>query len=316
MKINVCTGYPLDSPRGNTITAFRIAQRLQLAGHQATAMHTDTPPNADAQISLHVLKTSAASAHFAKENPAGRLFIRFTGTDINGGFEQNPTLSEQTIRLAEKLIVTQSACLPQIPDRWRSKTVVIYPSVTMPDLGVIPAPGSPMFTCVGHLRPVKAPHLMHAAIQQMPQADLIAASIGNAYDVTDGQQALLNARQDTRYRWHAGCDRKTALEWMSASLATINSSISEGGANAVLEAIQLNVPVLATKIPGNQGFLGDDYEGYFETGRPDQLAKLMERCLEDANFVERLKTQLGQRRPLFSIERESKELSKLVSGTD
>ena len=74
--------------------------------------------------------------------------------------------------------------------------------------------------------------------------------------------------------------------------------------------------MLATKIPGNQGFLGDDYEGYFETGRPDQLAKLMERCLEDANFVERLKTQLGQRRPLFSIERESKELSKLVSGTD
>ena len=311
MKINVCTGYPLHSPRGNTTTAYRIVERLQQAGHQATAMHTDTPPAADAQISLHVLKTAAASAYFAKNN-SGRLFICLTGTDMNGGFEQNPKLSEQTIGLAEKLIVAHPACLPQIPNRWQSKTVVIYPSVTLPELDAIETPALPLFTCIGHLRPIKAPHLMHSAIQKIPQADLIAASLGNAYDVTDGQQALLNARQDGRYRWHAGFDRKTALEWMNASLATINSSLSEGGANTVMEAIQLRVPVLATDIPGNRGFLGDDYEGYFETGRSDQLAELMSRCLEQTDFVERLKSQLDQRRPLFSIERESEQLSKLI----
>ncbi len=313
MKINVCTGYPLDSPRGNTTTAFRIAERLNMAGHQATAMHTDTPPVADAQISLHVLKTAAASAHFAKHQ-SGKLFIRLTGTDINGGFEKNPALSEQTIALAEKLVVTHPACLPQIPDRWQTKTLVIYPSVTIPKPKNIPTPSSPLFTCIGHLRPVKVPHLMYTAIQKIPQADLAAASIGNAYDVTDGQQALLNARQDARYQWHAGCDRPTALAWMQASLATINSSNSEGGANTVMEAIQLRVPVLATGIAGNRGFLGDDYDGYFETGREDQLAELMRRCLSDADFVERLKSQLDQRRPLFSIERESDQLSKLVSG--
>ena len=312
MKINVCTGYPLDSPRGNTTTAYRIVERLQQAGHRATAMHTDTPPAADAQISLHVLKTAAASAHFAKHN-SGRLFICLTGTDMNGGFEQSPKLSEQTIDLSEKLVVAHPACMPQIPDRWRNKTVVIYPSVTMPELGSIPTSKSPLFTCIGHLRPVKAPHLMHAAIQRIPQADLIAASIGNAYDVTDGQQALLNARQDARYRWHPGSDRKTALEWMKASLATINSSLSEGGANTVIEAIQLRVPVLATNIPGNRGFLGDDYEGYFEPGRSDQLVKLMSRCLEQTDFVERLKIQLDQRRPLFSTQRESEQLDRLVS---
>ena len=231
---------------------------------------------------------------------------------MNGGFEQNPELSEQTINLAQKLVVAHPACLPQIPDRWRSKTVVIYPSVTMPELGVIATPAAPLFTCIGHLRPVKAPHLMHSAIQRIPQACLVAASIGNAYDVTDGQQALLNARQDARYQWHAGFDRKTALEWMKASLATINSSLSEGGANTVIEAIQLRVPVLATDIPGNRGFLGDDYEGYFEPGRSDQLAELMSRCLEQADFVEHLKTQLDQRRHLFSTERESQQLSELL----
>ena len=192
MKINVCTGYPLDSHRGNTTTAYRIVERLQQAGHQAMAMHTDTPPPADAQFSLHVLKTAAASAHFAKNN-SGPLFICLTGTDMNGGFEQNPKLSEQTIELAKKLVVAHPACLPQIPERWQGKTVVIYPSVTLPELTTIAAPATPLFTCIGHLRPVKAPHLMHSAIQEIPQANLIAASIGNAYDVADGQQALLNA---------------------------------------------------------------------------------------------------------------------------
>ena len=312
MKINVCTGYPLDSPRGNTTTAFRIVERLQMAGHQATAMHTDTPPAADAQISLHALKTAAASAYFANHQ-SGRLFIRLTGTDINGGFAKNPDLSQQTINLADKLVVTHPACLPQIPDRWQSKTVVIYPSVTLPELATISNPTTPLFTCIGHLRPVKAPHLMYAAIQNILQANLAAASIGNAYDVTDGQQALLNTRQDARYHWHTDCDRATALAWMKASLATINSSVSEGGANTVLEAIQLRVPVLATDIPGNRGFLGDDYAGYFETGQADELADLMRRCLEDPDFVEHLKRQLDGQRPLFSIQRESEQLSKLVS---
>ena len=141
----------------------------------------------------------------------------------------------------------------------------------------------------------------------------MAASIGNAYDTTDGQQARLNTRQVSRYHWHTDCDRGTALAWMKASLATINSSISEGGANTVMEAIQLRVPVLATDIPGNRGFLGDDYDGYFETGRADQLADLMRRCLEAPEFVERLKIQLDRQRPLFSAQRESEQLSKLVS---
>ena len=275
-------------------------------------MHTDTPPAADAQISLHALKTAAASAYFAKHR-SGRLFIRLTGTDINGGFTKNPALSQRTIDLADKLVVTHPACLPQIPDHWRSKTVVIYPSVTMPELATISNPTSPLFTCIGHLRPVKDPHLLYAAIQKIPQAKLMAASIGNAYDTTDGQQARLNTRQDTRYHWHTDCDRGTALAWMKASLATINSSISEGGANTVMEAIQLRVPVLATDIPGNRGFLGDDYDGYFETGQSDQLADLMRRCLEAPEFVERLKIQLDRQRPLFSAQRESEQLSKLVS---
>ena len=39
----------------------------------------------------------------------------------------------------------------------------------------------------------------------------------------------------------------------------------------------------------------------------------MRRCLEEADFIEHLKLQLDGQRPLFSVERESEQLSKLVS---
>jgi glycosyltransferase involved in cell wall biosynthesis len=312
MRINICTGYPLDSPRGNTTTALRLAQLLEQAGYDATAMHTDTPPDAEVQISLHLLKTSAASTYFKQCQPNGRLIIRLTGTDINGGFEQSPELSEQVVSLAEKLIASHPACIPRIPKKWRDKVVVTYPSIEIPPLPKIDSPNKPTFSCIGHLRPVKNPHLMFDALQKNPELDIAAVSIGNAYDATDGQQALINARKDSRYRWMPGCDRPTAIAWTNASLATINSSISEGGANAVIEAICLGVPVLASRIEGNVGFLGENYAGFFDTNRADQLAELIRRCVEDSSFIRLLKQQLASRRHLFSAEQELASLKQLL----
>jgi pilus assembly protein CpaC len=45
-----------------------------------------------------------------------------------------------------------------------------------------------------------------------------------------------------------------------------------------MEAVRSATPVLASRVPGNVGMLGPDYEGYFEHGQAGQLADLLERC--------------------------------------
>jgi hypothetical protein len=148
------------------------------------------------------------------------LFIYLTGTDLHGGVEQYPNLSGQLLEMAERLIVAQPACLPDLPEKWRSKTSIVYPSVELPDLPTVEKTAVPLFTNVGHLRQVKNPHLMFHALQSMSQ-DCLAMSLGIALDRTDGQQALLNQRQDERYRWKTDCDRPEALAWMKNSIATM-----------------------------------------------------------------------------------------------
>lgn len=303
MKINVCTGYPLSSPKGNSVTAKRMVRLFEAAGHQAMAMHTNEPPPADVTISLHALKTAAATLFFAKHNPDAKVLILLTGTDVNGGIESKPKLAQTVLELADAVVVAQPACIEDLPPDWRAKVNVIYPSIDLPEPAQIDIPEGPLFTNVGHLRQVKNPHLMFRALQHF-EHHVNAWSIGTDLDSTDGQQAIVNMRADDRYRWMGGCAREEATAWMKHSLATINTSFSEGGANTIIEAIHLGTPVLASDIHGNRGLLGEAYGGYFASDNSEELAALMVRCLDDRAFVERLKAQLAQQKPLFTNEAE------------
>ena len=59
------------------------------------------------------------------------------------------------------------------------------------------------------------------------------------------------------------------------------------------------MPVLASRIDGNVGLLGDDYDGYFAVGDAAALAALMRRFRADAAFAAHLRAQCAAREPLF-----------------
>jgi glycosyltransferase involved in cell wall biosynthesis len=62
--------------------------------------------------------------------------------------------------------------------------------------------------------------------------------------------------------------------------------------------------VIASRIAGNVGLLGEDYIGYFPTGDTRGLARLMARAESDSDFLAELKSHCGRLARLFSPERE------------
>jgi glycosyltransferase involved in cell wall biosynthesis len=83
----------------------------------------------------------------------------------------------------------------------------------------------------------------------------------------------------------------------------------------ISEAIVAGTPVIASRIAGNVGLLGEDYPGYFEVGETAGLAALMMKAENDAAFLAGLASQCRSRAGLFSKERERKSWRELIDET-
>uniref|UniRef100_UPI00398E6826 glycosyltransferase 1 domain-containing protein 1 isoform X1 n=1 Tax=Pristiophorus japonicus TaxID=55135 RepID=UPI00398E6826 len=72
---------------------------------------------------------------------------------------------------------------------------------------------------------------------------------------------------------------------MRDSFAVVNSSISEGMSSTILEAMDLNVPVLARSIPGNRAIVKHEHTGllFFD---PSEFVELSKRLISDTCLKE------------------------------
>lgn len=102
-------------------------------------------------------------------------------------------------------------------------------------------------------------------------------------------------------------------ELISRARLFVQSSLVEGGANTVSEALVAGVPVLASRIPGNVGMLGRDYPGYFPARDERALARLLRRAEMDADFYDPLAQRCTERARLFLPQREKEALGRLLA---
>jgi glycosyltransferase involved in cell wall biosynthesis len=72
----------------------------------------------------------------------------------------------------------------------------------------------------------------------------------------------------------------------------------------ISEAIVAGAPIIATRISGNVGLLGEGYAGYFQFRDTTGLSRLMARAERDSEFLAVLKSHCGGLAHLFSPERE------------
>ena len=102
--------------------------------------------------------------------------------------------------------------------------------------------------------------------------ELIALRIGA---FSDGRALSAARLLRGRYRWRGEVPGWQVRREFARSHVMVISSVMEGGANVVSEAIVAGVPVIASKIDGNVGLLGADYRGYYPAQDTAALAALL-----------------------------------------
>jgi glycosyltransferase involved in cell wall biosynthesis len=163
------------------------------------------------------------------------------------------------------------------------------------------------------LRPVKDPFRTARAAHLLPASSrLRVLHLGAALSDDMEHQARAEQAGNPRYRWLGELPRRRALRTLARCRLLALTSVSEGGANAISEAVTASVPVLSSRIPGSVGLLGADYPGYFPVGDTAALAGLLHRAETDELFRGELGRRCDALRPLFDPARERRSWEELL----
>jgi putative glycosyltransferase (TIGR04348 family) len=290
VRIQLVTPAPLRLNNGNKITALRWARILRKLGHRITITQNYDRGSCDLLIALHARRSADSIRTFHKLHPDLPLVVVLTGTDLYRDIH-NSRKAKGSLELATRILALQNMAFADLPERYHTKTRVIYQSAD-PCKNGRRAPSKDVFRiCViGHLRKEKDPMRTAAALRRLPRESRIeAVHIGSAIDEKYERQARLEAARNPRYRWIGPLPHwKTRRVLASSDLLVITSRM-EGSANVLGEALASDVPVIASKIPGLVGTLGEDYSGYFPVGNTEKLTSLLRRAETDARFYRALK---------------------------
>jgi len=128
------------------------------------------------------------------------------------------------------------------------------------------------------------------------------------------QETLSIEKSSSRYRWLGELSHAKTMQWLSRSHVMIISSIMEGGAHVVSEAIAIGIPIIASDIPGNRGLLGDTYPGYYPVGDRVALSQLLTRAESDLAFYQKLIKAISARKKITLPELEQSSIQKLLKS--
>ncbi|CAL1537334.1 unnamed protein product [Lymnaea stagnalis] len=307
---------PLAKRGGNYCTIKRLRNHLKSHGYMC---HLEDPKlfrsrrefstvvdkdNIGVLIGIHALRTGP----FMKDSNMPYILI-LGGTDINEFSKDPDALHIMTeVIMKAKFVVCFSTII-------RDKAITLWPRVCLSKLVLIPQAvhinmssfnlmmylsGRPEVSCltsshqrpivfvfVGGIRPVKNPVYLVPTFQDWHERDkrVILLIVGPKLDENYCSRVFepaINKRPGIVYIPGLAMEDTHAI--IAQSFALVNTSDSEGMCLAILEAMQIGVPVLARNIPGNKaiikdgctGFLFDSPQGFLK--KAESLTQSVEAC--------------------------------------
>lgn len=312
-----------DANNGNWQTARRW-QRLLSAHHSARITRTWPDSSAEAlatpddvMLALHARRSAPSIAAWAQQRGSQGLAVVLTGTDLYRDIATDAN-AQQSLALAQRLVVLQALGPQALPEGLRAKTQVVFQSTTA--RATLPKTSRHLRALmVGHLREEKDPHTLLTAAHFLSHADgVLIDHIGLPLDAALGAAALATAADCPHYRWLGGLPHAATRSHIQRAHVLVHTSRMEGGAHVLMEAVCSGTPVLASRIAGNVGMLGADYAGYFEPGNAAQLATLLREAratqTQPSGLLAQLAAQCALRAPLFAPTSEQQALLNLVQS--
>lgn len=286
MRIALVTPAAANSRTGNRVTAVRWAQLLRSLGHDVRVSVALPSGRFDLLLAIHAWRSAGAVAAFKRTHPGVPVVVLLAGTDIYRFQRSHPRATLQTMANADALVGLHDHVHRDIPPEFARKLVVIKQSC------VPPAVRRPRFkrwfqaSVLAHLRDEKDPLRAAYAARLVPSASRLRVThLGGAHtpewQAEADREAHTNARFELRGEW----PRARALTQLQRSHVLVMSSVCEGGANVVTEAIALGTAVVASDISGNRGLLGEDHPAYFPVGDTEALATLLWRAESEPAFL-------------------------------
>ena len=303
-----------DANTGNWQTAKRWAHMLGAAYRVRLAQHWAGGDEA-LMIALHARRSAASvqAWHAVRAGSGVRrpLLLVLTGTDLYRDIAGDAS-AQRSLALADRLVVLNPLGPRQLPPGLRPHCEVVLQSCSA-RAPLVKTHRHLRVLMVGHLRAEKDPlTYLQAAEHLAGRSDIRFDHVGAALEPALGEAAQALMARHPRYRWLGALPHERVRRLIQAAHALVHPSRMEGGAHVVIEALRSGTPVLASRIDGNLGLLGEGYAGCFEPGDAAGLAALVERARDDAAMLGALQRQGAERAPLFSPEAEAATLHHIV----
>jgi putative glycosyltransferase (TIGR04348 family) len=283
-------------------------------GDPRSALPSGAVPQADLMIALHARRSAPSIRVWREARPSAPLVVALTGTDLYRDIDHDAD-AQRSLAMADALIVLNALGAQRLPPALRAKCHVVLQSCGA--RRTLDKPLGPRnrlrALMVGHLREEKDPRTLFEAVRLLaprmgPDGDLRVDHVGHALDPALGAAAQALAAEVPGYRWLGGQSHEQTRRRIQAAHVLVHPSRMEGGAHVVIEAVRSGTPVVASRIDGNVGLLGDDYPGYFPPGDAAALARCLERARDDPAWRADLQQAAALRAPLFAPEAERQAL--------